>query len=79
MGNGESEAISLSLELNADLLIIDDLAARKVAQELEIKITGVVGIRLTAKKLALYQRLKAYWMKCSNTALESPSRYILEH
>ena len=59
LGNGESEAISLSLELNADLLIIDDLAARKVAQELGIKITGVVGILLTAKKIGLIQEIKS--------------------
>lgn len=58
LGAGESEAISLSLELNADLLIIDDLGARKVAQELGIKITGVVGILLTAKKMSLIPEIK---------------------
>lgn len=58
LGYGESEAIGLSLELNAALLIIDDLAARKVAKELGIKITGVIGIVLEAKKKRLIQKIK---------------------
>jgi predicted nucleic acid-binding protein len=58
LGDGESEAIGLSLELNADLLIIDDLAARKVAKELGIKITGVIGILLEAKKMGFIQDIK---------------------
>ncbi|HAS17965.1 MAG TPA: DUF3368 domain-containing protein [Nitrospiraceae bacterium] len=60
LGYGESEAISLSLELNTDLLIVDDLAARKVAVELGINITGVIGILLEAKKKGLVQNLKYY-------------------
>lgn len=58
LGMGESEAISLYLELNADLLIIDDLAARKVATELGIRFTGVVGILLEAKKRGLIRNIK---------------------
>ena len=57
---GESEAISLSLELNADLLIIDDLAARKVAHELEIMVTGVIEILLLAKKMGHVQEIKYF-------------------
>ncbi len=58
LGIGESEAIGLSLELNADLVILDDLAARKVARELGLNITGVIGILLEAKKKGLIQNLK---------------------
>lgn len=60
LGHGESEAIGLSLELNADLLIVDDLAARRVAGELGIKITGVIGLLLEAKKKGLIENLKDY-------------------
>jgi predicted nucleic acid-binding protein len=45
LGQGESEAITLCLEAKADLLILDDLAARKTAQRLGIKVAGVIGIR----------------------------------
>lgn len=64
LGDGESEAIALSMELKADLLIIDDLAARKVASELGIKFTGVVGILLEAKERGIIKEIKTYmgWM-----------------
>lgn len=57
LGSGESEAISLCLELNADMLIIDDLPARRIAHELGIKITGVIGILLMAKKEGLISKI----------------------
>jgi uncharacterized protein len=50
LGKGESEALGLTLELNANLLIIDDLAARNMADFLEITYTGTLGILLKAKK-----------------------------
>jgi predicted nucleic acid-binding protein len=41
---GEQAAIFLAQSLQADLLIVDDLAARQIAQQLGIKITGLLGI-----------------------------------
>lgn len=60
LGDGESEAIALSLELKAKLLIIDDLAARKLATELNLKFTGVVGILLQAKDRGLISEVRVY-------------------
>lgn len=45
---GERAAIALAESLNADLLIADDLAARKAAQQLGIPIVGLLGILITA-------------------------------
>ncbi|MFN6486217.1 MULTISPECIES: DUF3368 domain-containing protein [unclassified Nostoc] len=41
---GESEAILLAQELNADLLILDDMKARRIAKDRGLVITGILGI-----------------------------------
>lgn len=53
LGAGESEAISLALELQARLLILDDRPARRLAQALQIPVIGTVGILLAAKHRSL--------------------------
>jgi hypothetical protein len=54
---GEAEAIALAKELNFNLLI-DEKKGRKIAQDLGIKITGVVGVLITAKDLGLIPEIK---------------------
>jgi len=49
LGAGEREAIALALEMKATELVIDDLAARRLAQSLEISIIGCLGLLLRAK------------------------------
>ena len=46
---GEASAITLALELPGSTIILDDLKARLVAEELGILITGTVGIIIKAK------------------------------
>ncbi|MBD2499816.1 DUF3368 domain-containing protein [Anabaena azotica] len=41
---GETEAILLAQELNADLLILDDMKARRIAKDRGLAITGILGI-----------------------------------
>lgn len=43
---GEAEAITLSKEIKADLLLIDDKDGRKAAKSMDIPITGTVGLLL---------------------------------
>lgn len=52
---GERAAISLAIELGADLLLIDDLDGRRAATERGLKITGVVGILLEASERGLIE------------------------
>jgi predicted nucleic acid-binding protein len=49
LGHGESEAICLYLESHADLILLDDGKARRVAKRLLLRRTGVLGILLRAK------------------------------
>lgn len=50
---GEAEAIVLSLELKADVVLLDDADARAVAQALGATYTGLLGVLLRAKKQGL--------------------------
>lgn len=46
---GEASAICLALELSADLIILDDMKARKIADSLQLKIIGTLGIIVKGK------------------------------
>ncbi len=50
LGAGESEAISLALELQARLVILDDRPARRLAQALHLPVIVKLGILLAAKR-----------------------------
>ncbi|OGH56386.1 MAG: hypothetical protein A3G34_01700 [Candidatus Lindowbacteria bacterium RIFCSPLOWO2_12_FULL_62_27] len=50
LGAGESEAIVLSEEKHADLLLIDDRRGRRIAMERGIHVIGLLAVLLEAKK-----------------------------
>ena len=49
LGAGEREAIALTLEVNADLLLMDELAGRRTATSLGLRVMGILGVLLRAK------------------------------
>jgi hypothetical protein len=53
LGPGESEAISLALEVHADRLIVDERAGRRVAEALGLRVAGVLGLLVLSKQRGL--------------------------
>ena len=58
MDYGESEAVILYKELNADYLLIDDKKGRKIAENFHIHCIGTIGILAIGKERGLFDELK---------------------
>ena len=58
LGSGETAVIALALRENADLVILDDLAARNVAAELGLAVSGTLGVILAAYKRGVLKDLR---------------------
>ncbi len=58
LDDGEAEAIVLAQEIGADLLLIDDRAARRHAARLGLRFIGLLGVLLEAKKAGLLPAVK---------------------
>lgn len=56
--DGEIEVIILATEMSADLLILDDLLARKYAQHIGLEITGTIGVLLALKNMNIIEEVK---------------------
>ncbi|NES24640.1 MAG: DUF3368 domain-containing protein [Symploca sp. SIO3E6] len=51
LDRGEAAVIALALEQKASLVLIDELTGRKVAQSLQLNVTGSVGLLIKAKQI----------------------------
>lgn len=50
LDRGEAEVIALALERQPKLVLMDELTGRKVAESLDIKVCGSVGLLIKAKQ-----------------------------
>lgn len=58
LGAGESEVLMLALEIPDARVILDDMLARRIAESLNIPLTGTLGLLLDAKRIGLIVQVR---------------------
>lgn len=64
---GESSAIALALEIQNSTVILDDYKARKIAEQLNIRFTGTLGVIIKAKLNGIIPSIKPFLEKIKQT------------
>ncbi|MEA3282798.1 MAG: DUF3368 domain-containing protein [Euryarchaeota archaeon] len=60
LDRGEAEVITLALEQNAELLLLDEIAGRTVAKFHNIPFTGSIGCLVEAKRTEIIPEIKPF-------------------
>ncbi len=55
---GEAETIALALEISADLVLLDERGGRSAAERAGLRVTGLLGVLLRAKRDGQIQAVK---------------------
>lgn len=78
LDRGEAEVIALALERQAKLVLIDELAGRKVAESLQLKVTGSVGLLIQAKQIGEIQAVEPLLTAMREAGIYFSQRFIDE-
>lgn len=65
---GEAAAITLALEINAGLILLDEINARYVADIYNLSKAGVIGVLMRAKRSLIINELKPFLDELRNKA-----------
>lgn len=58
LGTGEAQAITLALEINCDLLLMDERIGTNIARKEGLKTIGLVGVLIEAKQRGVVNNVK---------------------
>jgi predicted nucleic acid-binding protein len=75
---GEASAIALAMEVENPLLLLDDLKARKLANKLNLKFTGTLGVINKAKQMGIIDKVKPLIYKLTQTNFRISENIITE-
>ena len=73
---GEAESITLALEEKAEYLIIDEFKGRKIADSYGVRIVGILGVLIQAKKNEIILEVKPHIMKLVEVGFRLDNKLI---
>jgi uncharacterized protein len=78
LDKGEASVIALAIERKANLVLIDELTGRKVAESLGLKVSGSVGLLIKAKQIGKLQSIKPFLEDMKKAGIFFSQRFIDE-
>lgn len=76
LDRGEAEVVALALERQARLVLIDELTGRKVAESLNLNVSGSVGILIRAKQMGEIPSVKSLLDEMKRQGIYFSQRFI---
>jgi predicted nucleic acid-binding protein len=76
LDRGEAEVVALALERQARLVLIDELTGRKVAESLNLNVSGSVGILIRAKQMGQIPYVKPLLDEMKRQGIYFSQRFI---
>ncbi len=68
LDEGEAQAITLTLEINCDLLLMDERIGTNIARQEGLQTIGLVGILIKAKEEKIIEEVREVLVDLKNTA-----------